>query len=200
MAGRKPNLLFILADDFAAYMLHADGNPLSRTPNLDRLASEGVRFARNYCNAPVCTPSRQSMLTGQLPHSAGVTVVDSPLQDGKPTVARQLRQAGYYTGAVGKMHWNCKPGPPRPGIHGFDYPYADQNLFSGNRDSVEGSAVAFHYWGARMPLPDHIKTRPDWKVFLDPARIWLNADKLPEPGYERDTRGAFVVEKAIDFL
>jgi choline-sulfatase len=65
---------------------------------------------------------------------------------------------------------------------------------------VEGRAVAFHYWGARMPLPDHIKSRPDWKVFLDPARIWLNADKLPEPGYERDLRGAFVVEKAIDFL
>lgn len=70
---------------------------------MDRLACEGVRFARNYCNSPVCTPSRQSMLTGQLPHSAGVTVVDTPLSTDKPTVAKQLKAAGYRTAAMGKI-------------------------------------------------------------------------------------------------
>src|SRR5216684_9429240 len=94
-SGRKPNLLFLIADDHAGYVLGADGNKLARTPNIDRLASQGTRFASNYCNSPVCTPSRQSFFTGQMPHSAGVTVLQTPLDDQKPTIARQLKQAGY---------------------------------------------------------------------------------------------------------
>src|SRR6476619_5489189 len=78
-SGRKPNFLFIIADDHAGYVLGADGNKQARTPNLDRLASEGTRFARHHCDSPVCTPSRQSILTGQLPHAAGVTVLSTPL-------------------------------------------------------------------------------------------------------------------------
>ena len=69
--GRKANLLYILADDHAGYVLGADGNKWAHTPNLDRLAKEGTRFARNYCNAPVCTPSRQSFFTSLLPHASG---------------------------------------------------------------------------------------------------------------------------------
>src|SRR5277367_6003961 len=94
-AGRKPNFLFLIADDHAGYVLGADGNRLARTPNLDRLASEGTRFARNHCNSPVCTPSRQSFFTGQMPHAAGVTVLKTPLAEDSPTIARQLRRAGY---------------------------------------------------------------------------------------------------------
>src|SRR5688572_22247022 len=82
---RKPNLLFILADDHAGYVLGAAGNRLVRTPNLDRLAAEGTRFARHHCNSPVCTPSRQSILTGQLPHAAGVTVLSTRLDTNRPT-------------------------------------------------------------------------------------------------------------------
>ena len=82
---RKPNFLFILADDHAGYVLGCDGNALARTPNLDRFAAEGVRFAAHHCNSPVCTPSRQSFLTGQLPHAAGVTVLSTPLAPDKPT-------------------------------------------------------------------------------------------------------------------
>src|SRR3954447_17627495 len=95
---KKPNFLFLIADDHAGYVLGADGNQTALTPNMDRLASEGVRFARNFCNSPVCTPSRQCMLTGQLPHAIGVTVVDTPLSTDKPTVAKQLKAAGYHSG------------------------------------------------------------------------------------------------------
>src|SRR5437016_9351271 len=80
-SGRKPNLLFLIADDHAGYVLGADGNKLARTPNIDRLASQGTRFARNHCNSPVCTPSRQSFLTGQMPSTAGVTVLATPLAE-----------------------------------------------------------------------------------------------------------------------
>src|ERR1700726_352362 len=84
-SGRKPNLLFLIADDHAGYVLGADGNKLARTPNIDRLASQGTRFARNHCNSPVCTPSRQSFLTGQMPATAGLTVLATLLSEDKPT-------------------------------------------------------------------------------------------------------------------
>src|ERR1700736_427866 len=116
-SGRKPNLLFLIADDHAGYVLGADGNKLAHTPNIDRLASQGTRFAQNYCNSPVCTPSRQSFFTGQMPHMAGVTRLPTPLADTKPTLANQFRKAGYATAVFGKMHFN-KPGVP--GLHGFD--------------------------------------------------------------------------------
>src|SRR5919108_2432178 len=89
--SRKPNFLFIISDDHAGYVLGADGNRRASTPNLDRLAAEGTRFARHHCNSPVCTPSRQSFFTGQMPSMAGVTVLKTRLADDKPTIARQLR-------------------------------------------------------------------------------------------------------------
>src|SRR5437660_12924334 len=115
--SRKPNSLFILADDHAGYVLGADGNRQARTPNLDRLASESVRFSRHYCNSPVCTPSRQSFFTGQLPHMAGVTRLPTPLAEDKPTLAKQFKAAGYATAVFGKMHLNR---PAVPGLFGFD--------------------------------------------------------------------------------
>jgi arylsulfatase A-like enzyme len=78
-ADSRPNYLFLLADDHAGYVLGCDGNPRAESPNLDLLASESVRFARHYCNSPICTPSRQSLLTGQLPHANGVTLPSTPL-------------------------------------------------------------------------------------------------------------------------
>src|SRR5258706_13424152 len=116
-SGRKPNFLFLIADDHAGYVLGADGNQLARTPNIDRLASMGTRFARNYCNSPVCTPSRQSFFTWQMPSSAGVTVLKTPLSDDKPTIAKQLRQAGNRTAVFDKMHFNR---PSHSGLHAFD--------------------------------------------------------------------------------
>ena len=122
---KKPNFLFILGDDHAGYVLGADGNRQAATPNLDRLAGEGTRFARAYCNSPVCTPSRQSMFTGQMPHSAGVTRLPTSLSEDKPTLAKQLKKAGYRTGVVGKMHFNR---PSQLGLHGIDDPMLEQDV------------------------------------------------------------------------
>src|SRR5207253_1239576 len=115
---RKPNFLLILADDHAGYVLGADGNRIAHTPNLDAFAREGVRFSRHHCNSPVCTPSRQSFFTGQMPHMAGVTRLPTPLAEDKPTLAKQFQKAGYTTAVFGKMHFN-RPG--KPGMHGFDF-------------------------------------------------------------------------------
>src|SRR5205085_4271102 len=116
-ARRNPNFLLLLADDHAGYVLGCDGNRMAHTPNLDRLAKEGMRFSAHHCNSPVCTPSRQSFLTGQLPHAAGVTLLGTPLAADKPTLAKQFRTAGYRTAVFGKMHFNR---PAAPGLHGFD--------------------------------------------------------------------------------
>ncbi len=113
-APRRPNVLWICADDHAPYVCGAYGNKIVRTPNLDRLASEGVRFDRAYCNSPVCTASRQSFLTGRYPRTLGVTLLQTPLPQGEQTLATLLRAAGYDTAAIGKMHFNSNL------THGFD--------------------------------------------------------------------------------
>jgi len=183
---RRPNLLFLIGDDHAGYVLGSDGNRLAPTANLDHLASESVRFARNFCNAPVCTPSRQSMLTGLLPHAAGVTVLQTPLSPDRLTVAKRLQAAGYKTAAMGKMHWNR---PPEPGLHGFDLALADNAAVSAHRKSVQPK-----------PVPADIRTKPPWRPFKDPAHIWLNADKLPYPAFDGDMRGSFLARRAAEFL
>src|SRR5690606_5756664 len=70
----KPNVLIILTDQQTASAMSAAGNPYLKTPNMDWLASQGVRFTRAYCAQPLCTPSRISMLTGRMPHETGFTV------------------------------------------------------------------------------------------------------------------------------
>ncbi len=185
-SARRPNLLWIIADDHAAYVLGADGNRQARTPNLDRLAREGVWFARHYCNAPVCTPSRQSFLTGQMPHAAGVTVLRTPLAEDKPTLAKQLRAAGYHTAVFGKMHFNR---PARPGLHGFDLVMTEDAVRRAWQSEVRPK-----------PLPEGVRTRPPWRPFKDPARIWLNADKLPYPGYHEDMLGTYIARRAVQYL
>ncbi|MEP6539284.1 MAG: sulfatase-like hydrolase/transferase [Bryobacteraceae bacterium] len=185
LQAAKPNFLFILADDHAGYVLGADGNSRAETPNLDRLASQGTRFASHFCNSPVCTPSRQSFLTGQMPHAAGVTVLKTPLDGQKPTIAKQLKQAGYQTAVFGKMHFNRQS---EPGLHGFDHLLTEQDLAK--------------VWTAResRPIPKGIATKPPWKPFADPARIWLNAENLPYPRHEADMRSATLLDQAARYL
>jgi arylsulfatase A-like enzyme len=184
--GKRPNFLFLIADDHAGYVLGADGNKKVATPHLDRLASEGARFARHYCNSPVCTPSRQSFLTGQMPAAAGVTVLRTSLDPGKPTLAKQFKAAGYRTAVFGKMHLNR---PSAPGLYGFDDMMTEQDI---NR-----------LWQAepvKRELPEGMKRKPRWQPFRDPASIWLNSEKLPFPRYYEEMRGTFTARKAIEWM
>ena len=112
--SRRLNILWICADDHAAYVCGAYGNKIVRTPHLDQLARQGLRFDRAFCNAPVCTASRQSFLTGRYPRSLGVTQLQSALPPDAPTLATMLKAAGYDTASFGKMHFNSAL------KHGFD--------------------------------------------------------------------------------
>jgi choline-sulfatase len=183
---RPPNFLFLLADDHAGYVLGCDGNRMAETPNLDRLASEGMRFTRHYSNCPMCTPSRQAIFTGQLPHMAGVTRLITPLALDKPTLAQQLQKAGYRTAVFGKMHLQ-RPG--RDGLFGLETCVTEDIVQRDWKQQVHPRAI-----------PPNIRTKPPWRPFKDPARIWLNADKLPYPAYYEDMQGTYIARQAQRYL
>lgn len=101
----RPNVLLIQADQFRWDCLGAAGHPDVRTPNLDRLAADGVRYTEAFCPLPICTPSRYSLLTGLYPHQHGGWTNHATLSPALDTFPRALRRAGYRTAAVGKMHF-----------------------------------------------------------------------------------------------
>ncbi|MDD7973219.1 sulfatase [Roseinatronobacter alkalisoli] len=100
----RPNIIFIMSDDHAARAISAYGGGLNSTPNLDRLANEGLRHDRTYVTNSICTPSRAAILTGTYNHVNCVTTLFTGLDNRLPHVAKHLRQGGYRTGMFGKWH------------------------------------------------------------------------------------------------
>ncbi|XP_073758260.1 arylsulfatase D isoform X1 [Callorhinus ursinus] len=135
----KPNILLIMADDLGIGDLGCYGNDTLRTPNIDRLAEEGVRLTQHLAAAPLCTPSRSSFLTGRHSFRSGMDADDGyrvllwnggsgGLPVNETTFARILQQQGYATGLIGKWHQgvNCELRTDHchhPLNHGFDYFY-----------------------------------------------------------------------------
>jgi arylsulfatase A-like enzyme len=179
---KKLNVLLLIGDDHAAYALGAYGNKQVRTPNLDRLASQGTRFNRAYCTSPVCTPSRQSFLTGRYPRSLGVTQLRTALPETEDTLARMLKRAGYLTAAIGKMHFNSQL------KHGFD-------LRLDNPDHAKWLAKK-----GKTPLPPGVEVQPPWRPFKDPAGVWLNSKALPFGLVDDEMSSTWFTQKAIQYL
>lgn len=127
MGDKRPNILFITTDEQRFDCLGAYGNPVIQTPHLDRLAAEGVRFDRAYVQNPMCMPSRMAMMTGRYcsEHGVNINCVGLPEHEQAHTMMRYLRDAGYTTAAIGKMHMMPKWGP-------FGFTYLD--LVEGKAD------------------------------------------------------------------
>ena len=108
---RRPNILLIMSDEHDPAVSGCYGHPVVQTPNLDRLASQGVLFENAYCNNPICVPSRMSFLTGQYASDVNVFDNGSPLASEIPTFAHYLEASGYETTLCGRMHM-VGPRPP----------------------------------------------------------------------------------------
>ena len=129
--AKRPNIIFILADDLGWAELGCYGNRFNETPHLDHLAKRGLRFTHAYASAPVCSPYRAAFLTGQYPARVGILDYLRPnsengLSTDHVTLPERLRDAGYATGMIGKWHlsgyrYHGAKRVVRPTDHGFDW-------------------------------------------------------------------------------
>jgi len=156
----RPNIVFILADDLGYGDLGCYGQKRIKTPVLDRMAAEGIRFTDHYAGSTVCAPSRCVLMTGLHTGHARIRS-NSPglLEPEDVTVAELLKQAGYTTGAIGKWGIGHPPPPGDPQQNGFDYFFGYLNMWhahnyypeylfrNGRRVTLEGNKVA-------QPRPD----------------------------------------------
>ena len=113
--SRPPNIVFIVVDDMRWDEMHVAGHPVLETPNMDRLAREGMRFLNAFATTPLCSPSRASLLTGQYARTNGIIDNTARPSHDLPTFPRELQRAGYATGFFGKWHMG-NDDSPRPGF------------------------------------------------------------------------------------
>ncbi|MFA5189314.1 MAG: sulfatase [Verrucomicrobiia bacterium] len=153
----RPNIVIILADDLGYGDLACYGHPSIRTPNLDRMAADGMRFTDFYVAAEVCTPSRAALMTGRLPIRSGMCsdkrrVLFPNSTGGLPatelTIARMLRECGYATGCVGKWHLGHHP-QFLPTSHGFDSYFGIPYSNDMDRDTSVGPKGRAAFWAPK---------------------------------------------------
>lgn len=190
-AVERPNIILIMADDLGYGDVSCNGSKTISTPNIDRLASEGIRFTSGYCSASTCTPTRYSLLTGTYAFrekGTGVAPPNAPaiIRPGTPTIASMLKQQGYATAVIGKWHlglgddapsWNgeLRPGPLDIGFdHCLLLPTTNDRVpqvFVEDR-RVRNLDPADPLWvGNEKPSPEHptgithrSELKMDWKV------------------------------------
>jgi arylsulfatase A-like enzyme len=124
--AERPNVLIVMPDQMRGMALGCMENPDVKTPNLDRLASQGLLLRRMFANTPVCCPARANILTGTYAHKNGMLANDLRLRESKMTIAEILGEQGYRTGYVGKWHLDGGPRlpgfiPPGPRRQGFQF-------------------------------------------------------------------------------
>lgn len=145
----KPNILFLLADQWRAQAFGFAGDPNVKTPHLDRLERESVNFTQAVAGMPVCSPTRASLLTGQRPLTHGVFLNDVQLNTNAVTLAKVLKQEGYDTGSIGKWHIDGRGRSnfiPRERRQGFDYWKVLECTHAYNKSPYYADGPELLYW------------------------------------------------------
>lgn len=140
---KKPNILWICTDQQRSDTIGALGNEAIHTPNLDRLVGEGVAFTNNYCQSPICTPSRASFMTGLYPSAVKCSRNGNDhWAEAAPVVTKLLKDAGYFCGLAGKLHLagaagRVEPRPRDDGFQVFHWSHSARDVWKEGHDYAE---------------------------------------------------------------
>lgn len=178
----RPNLLLIVSDQHRADWMGAEGNPAIHTPNLDRLAAGGVRFRCAYSSTPTCTPARSALLTGMAPWNHGLLGYGAVGVRYATAMPQLLRNAGYYTAGIGKMHWH-----PQRNAHGFHQVLLDE---SGRVESPEFRSDYRSWFLSESPTADPDATGVPWNGFE--ARPYALPERLHPTKWTGDSAVNFI--------
>ena len=186
----RPNILLLMADQFRADCLGSSGNRAIHTPNLDRLAADGVRFTSAFSSTPTCTPARAGLLSGLAPWNHGMLRYAQVARRYPVEMPRALAEAGYYTGVVGKLHYHSQRN-----LHGYQQALLDE---SGRIESADFRSDYRSWFWSEAPQLDPDATGLGWNDYdarpyalperLHPtawigatAAAWLQGYQRPEP-------------------
>ncbi len=165
-ATSRPNIIFIIGDDISAEDIGCYGNDKIRTPNLDRMARNGVRFTNFYLTASSCSPSRTSILTGRYPHNTGAAELHTPLPAHLEYFPELMKKSGYYTAHSGKFHEGANT------RRAYDLMVNDRKLVGE---------------GGEQQWVNILQNRPKdqpfffWFAPFDAHRSWSAVDSFPQP-------------------
>jgi len=180
----KPNIILVMADDQGWGDMGYYGHPVLKTPNFDSMAAKSLRFDRFYAAAPVCSPTRGSVLTGRHPNRFGCFKWGHTLRPQETTIAESLKKAGYITGHFGKWHIGSvfKDSPVNPASSGFDEWLSSPNYFDIDPIlSKEGTAVRMQGESSTITVDaaiDFIGRHKDKdKPFF--AVVWFGSPHVP---------------------
>ena len=183
-ATHKPNILFIMVDEMKWNVMSCAGHAIVKTPNLDRLAREGTRFATAYTVAPICTPSRYSFFTSRYAHVHGATNNDTPTREPQVLLPAILKHAGYQTAISGKLHFI-----PNNLDYSFDYFWSFAGEGPHKLPTWPEDVEQKH--GRRAARRLGIQPFPD-----DP--LGRDLGKLNYP--QEDSQPFWITDRAVDFL
>ena len=220
----RPNILYIMSDDHAAHAISAYGSRLAQiapTPNIDRLAKEGVLFRNAFCTNSICSPSRACVLTGQYNHINGSFDLGGRVNPGKQMLAVQMGKAGYHTAMIGKWHLKAEPAdfdyycvlPGQGKYHNPEFRIRGDKPWGRNTIKLEGkhstdaiTELTLEWlkegWDQDKPffLMHHYKAPHDYFENAERYESYLADVDIPEPNtlWNRDAKFGSIATRGVD--